>query len=112
LLFLIFYYKYLKSTIISITYFDIGNKTLDKKKVDDKEFEIIRCPFCGYQGIETQPGKSVCTECGTAFEIDDRGECVFVDPKNLRLPIDGLFARDVVLCRGKRLKIVSIVGVL
>ena len=57
----------------------------------NKALENIRCPFCGYQGIETQPGKTVCPECDTAFEIDDRGECVFVDPDNLRLPIDGTF---------------------
>ena len=57
--------------------------------MNNKEREIIRCPLCGYQGIETKPGKSICPECSAAFEIDDRREWVFVGPDNLRLPIEG-----------------------
>jgi DNA-directed RNA polymerase subunit RPC12/RpoP len=57
---------------------------------ETEEYEIIRCPFCGYQGIEAKPGKSVCPECDAAFELDDRVECVFVDPDNPRLPIEGI----------------------
>jgi uncharacterized protein YbaR (Trm112 family) len=46
---------------------------------DTADFEIIQCPFCNYQGTEAERGKTVCTECDAAFEIDDRGECVFGD---------------------------------
>ena len=56
---------------------------------ETEEYEIIRCPFCGYQGIKAEPGKSVCPECETVFEIDDRGECVFVDLNYPRLPMEG-----------------------
>ena len=69
--------------------------------MDDNEWEIIPCPFCGYQGIETKPGKSVCSECDTAFEIDDRGECVFVDPDNPRLPIEGTICTRCGLVQGE-----------
>jgi hypothetical protein len=71
------------------------------KEVDDKELEIIRCPFCGYQKIETEPGKSGCPECDTAFEIDDRGECVFVDPIGPRLPIEGTICPECGLVQGE-----------
>jgi len=63
---------------------------------ETEEYEIIQCPFCGYQGIETKPRKSVCPECGAEFEIDDRGECVFVDPDNLRLPVEGTICPETV----------------
>ena len=46
------------------------------------------------------PGKTVCQECRTQFEIDDRGECVFVDPDNLRLPIDGIVCMRCGLVQG------------
>ena len=55
-----------------------------------EKFEIIRCPFCGYHGIEVKPGKTVWPECEAEFEIDDCGECVFVDPNNPTLPIEGI----------------------
>jgi hypothetical protein len=32
---------------------------------------------------------SVCPVCFAEFEIDDRLECVFVDPAKLRLPVNG-----------------------
>ena len=57
---------------------------------DTEIFEIIRCVFCGYDGIEAKPGKTVCPGCDTVFEIDDRCECVFVDLENPRLPIEGI----------------------
>jgi hypothetical protein len=52
------------------------------------ESNYIKCPFC--QGIlELKAGKQRCTECGTKIEIDDRLECIFADPNDLRLPIKG-----------------------
>jgi hypothetical protein len=51
--------------------------------------EYILCPFCGCPGIEAKPGKTFCHKCNYHFYIDDRVECVFADPENLRLPLKG-----------------------
>ena len=64
-------------------------------------FEIIKRPFYGYSGIETIPGKSVCPECDTAFEIEDRGEYVFVDLNSPRLPIEGIICTRCGLVQGE-----------
>jgi hypothetical protein len=77
------------------------NKPLDSKDMKDKELELIRCPFCGYQGIETKPGKLVCPECDAEFEIDDRGECIFVDPDSPRSPIAGIICKRCGLVQGE-----------
>ena len=53
------------------------------------DMDRILCPFCGYPGIEAKPGKTSCHECHASFFIDDRVECVFADPKDLRLPLKG-----------------------
>ena len=66
-----------------------------------KEPEIIRCPFCGYYGIEAKPGKSVCPDCDASFEIDDRGECIFVNPDNPKLPIEGTVCPRCGLVQGE-----------
>ena len=34
-------------------------------------------------------GKTSCHECHASFYIDDRVECIFADPKDLRLPLKG-----------------------
>ena len=49
----------------------------------------ISCPFCGHPGIPAKPGKAFCHECQYNFFIDDRVECIFADPLNLRLPLKG-----------------------
>ena len=49
----------------------------------------LSCPFCGHPGIEAKPGKASCNECHATFYIDDRVECLFADPKDLRLPLKG-----------------------
>ena len=46
-------------------------------------------PFCDKIDIGDAPGPTFCSVCGTQFEIDDRSECVFVDPDYPRLPIKG-----------------------
>ena len=68
---------------------------------DTESFEIIHCTFCGYQGIEAKPGKTICPECAAAFEIDDRGECIFVDPGTPRLPIEGIICPKCGLVQGE-----------
>lgn len=65
------------------------------------ELDIIRCAFCGYDGIEAKPGKIVCPECDIVFEIDDRCECVFVDLNNPRLPIEGTICLSCGLVQGE-----------
>jgi hypothetical protein len=49
----------------------------------------ILCPFCLNHRIEGNPGTIACPECNAEFETDDRGECVFVDIGNPRMPING-----------------------
>jgi len=51
--------------------------------------ELLNCPFCEAGFIAAEPGYISCPECGASFEIDDRGECVFGDTENLRLPEQG-----------------------
>jgi hypothetical protein len=68
------------------------------------EFEMIQCPFCGYQGIEVKPGKTDCPECGTGFGIDDRGECVFVDLENPMLPLEGTVCMRCGLIQGEEIE--------
>jgi hypothetical protein len=49
----------------------------------------ISCPFCGSPEIPAKPGKTFCHKCDSNFLIDDRVECIFADPKDLRLPLSG-----------------------
>ena len=58
------------------------------------------CPFCRNRSAITHPGKTKCPECGSQFEIDDRLECVFVDPDNIRLPISGVVCPSCGLVQG------------
>ena len=51
--------------------------------------DFIKCPFCSNHNIENKTGKTSCPDCSTVFEIDDRGECIFVDTNNPRLPVNG-----------------------
>lgn len=48
------------------------------------------CPFCRETEVGNETGPTVCPTCKAWFDIDDRGECVFVDTKNPRIPVDGL----------------------
>jgi hypothetical protein len=50
---------------------------------------FLKCPFCLSQSVEAKSGKSNCPECSAEFEIDDRLECIFVNPMNLKLPANG-----------------------
>ena len=52
--------------------------------------ELLTCPFCLNQCIPAESGKIKCPVCEASFEIDDRGECVFGDTENLRLPVNGI----------------------
>ena len=47
------------------------------------------CPFCRQSDILENSGPTICPSCQTVFEIDDRGECVFVDTDSLRMPMFG-----------------------
>jgi uncharacterized OB-fold protein len=49
----------------------------------------MKCPFCGDYAIDNYPVETICSECSTKFEIDDRSECIFVNMDNLKLPIKG-----------------------
>jgi len=53
-----------------------------------KPKRYIECPFCSGV-LEPKIGKMKCPECGAKFEYDDSFGGVFVDIKDLRLPIKG-----------------------
>ena len=68
-----------------------------KTRVAEQERGFIQCSFCIDGRIDPKPGKTACTDCHTEFEIDDRGECLFVDTDNLRLPIRGALSAPAVV---------------
>ena len=47
----------------------------------------MKCPFCQNHNTEAKPGKTTCPDCQAEFEIDDRLECIFINPDKLRLPV-------------------------
>jgi len=51
------------------------------------QLEYLKCPFCPNHSIEAKPGITTCPECSAEFEIDDRLECIFINPSKLRLPM-------------------------
>ena len=56
--------------------------------------ELLTCPFCLNQCIPAKSGEAICPICGASFEIDDRGECVFGDIENIRLPEVGIICAE------------------
>ena len=54
----------------------------------------LKCPFCLNPLSESNPGQKICPKCLVEFEIDDRGESVFINPDNLRLPVSGTACRE------------------
>jgi len=69
--------------------------------VDQAEhFDYIKCPFCS-NNIKSKPGKTSCPDCSAEFEIDDRGECIFIDISNPRLPINGNVCMSCGLVQGE-----------
>ena len=61
----------------------------DQSQWDPPVVIHISCPFCGSPDIPARPGKAFCHNCQYHFFMDDRVECVFADPKNLRSPLIG-----------------------
>jgi predicted amidophosphoribosyltransferase len=53
----------------------------------------LKCPFCLNAIADSNPGETICSKCQAEFEVDDRGECVFANPDNLRLPVNGVVCR-------------------
>jgi hypothetical protein len=47
----------------------------------------LKCPFCWNHNIEAKPGKTTCPDYAAEFEIDNRLECIFINPNKLRLPM-------------------------
>jgi len=47
------------------------------------------CPFCRQSDIGDKSGTIICSSCQTVLEIDDRGECVFVDADSPKMPMYG-----------------------
>jgi len=66
--------------------------------------EYLVCPFCESQCVEPKPGITRCPKCEASFEIDDRGECVFGDTGNIRLPAVGTICASCGLIQAGDLK--------
>lgn len=45
------------------------------------------CPICRLSNVQDNSGSTTCPSCRTELEIDDRGECVFVNTDFLRMPV-------------------------
>jgi hypothetical protein len=56
---------------------------------DSHQLDCLKCPFCLNHIEDAKPGKKTCPECSAEFEIDDRLECIFVNTKKVRLPLNG-----------------------
>jgi hypothetical protein len=52
-----------------------------------QQLNHLKCPFCQKHNIEAKPGKTTCSDCSAEFEVDDRMECIFINPNKLRLPV-------------------------
>jgi hypothetical protein len=47
------------------------------------------CPFCRQSDIVDNSEKTICPSCHTVMDIDDRGECVFVDTDIIKMSMYG-----------------------
>jgi hypothetical protein len=54
---------------------------------NSQQLESLKCSFCLKHNLEAKSGKTTCPECSAEFEIDDRLECIFINPNKLRLPM-------------------------
>ena len=72
---------------------------LVRERQDTMDNYLI-CPFCLNHSVEPKPGKTICPECSTEFELDDRLECIFVNPKTPKLPMNGLICASCGLVQG------------
>jgi len=69
-------------------------------KRQDTMDNYLKCPFYLNHSLEAKPGKTTCPECSAEFEIDDRLECIIINPKNPKLPINGLVCASCGLVQG------------
>ena len=65
-----------------------------------KPFDLI-CLICLNSISDSNPGEKICSNCHAEFEIDDRGECMFVNPGKLRLPVNGTVCSVCGLVQGE-----------
>jgi hypothetical protein len=56
-------------------------------RIDNCRLKLIVCPFCKNHIQNAKPGMTTCPECSAEFEVDDRLECIFINPDKLRLPM-------------------------
>jgi len=71
--------------------------------VRERQFTLdnhLICPFCLLQIVEPKSGQTTCPECSAEFEIVDRLECIFINPKNPKLPMNGLVCMSCGLVQG------------
>ena len=61
----------------------------------------MKCPFCLNSIADPNPGDIICPNCQAEFEVDDRRECVFANPDNLKLPVNGTVCRECGLVQGE-----------
>ena len=89
-------FRFVSSGWCCLTICLAGDNAQMIRRLDKTEASLIRneerimiCPFCRQSDLLGNPGKTVCPSCKTVFEIDERGECVFVDTDSLRMPMYG-----------------------
>jgi len=67
-----------------------------------QQLEYLKCPFCLNHSVDAKPGKTTCPECSAEFEVDDRLECIFINPDKPGLPlaVNGTVCRVCGLVQG------------
>ena len=60
----------------------------------------MKCPFCRKTTIPDEPGPVLCPVCMASFHIDERGEYIFVNLDNPRIPLKGTYCPKCGLIQG------------
>jgi hypothetical protein len=53
------------------------------------EDKVMLCPFCRQSDLPDITGPTICPVCKTEMDIDDRDECVFVNPEMPKMALNG-----------------------
>jgi hypothetical protein len=64
-------------------------RRLSQKEDMPETTNILMCPFCWNRYVIAKQGKVHCPMCDSEFEVNDRLECIFVDPDKLKISAEG-----------------------
>ena len=65
--------------------------------------EFIECPFCSGL-VEPRSGRQKCPECHVEFLYDEGLQSIFVDTKDMRLPIHGTVCTRCGMVQSEKIK--------